>query len=146
MKIKFKKMHENAVIPAYANDYAAGLDLSTSKDVLVQAQEAILLPTGIAVEIPEGYVGILALRSSTPKKKGLFSPHGVGIIDSDYRGELFVQVAAMKEDIMIKAGERIAQLVITPARSVAGVTLTGVEEVRELTSTQRGQGGFGSTG
>ena len=146
MKINYKKVHQNAVEPTYANEYAAGLDLSTSQEVTVKPHEAALLPTGVAVEIPEGYVGILALRSSTPKKKGLYSPHGVGIIDSDYRGELFVQVAAMKETITIKAGERIAQLVITPARSVSGVHITGVKEVANLEKTVRGSGGFGSTG
>lgn len=139
-------MHESAVIPSYANGFAAGLDLSTSQDVVVEPLTPTLLPTGIAVEIPEGYVGVLALRSSTPKKKGLFSPHGVGIIDSDYRGEIFVQVAALKDMVTVEAGERIAQLVIMPARSVAGVTLTGVEEVQVLAETARGSGGFGSTG
>ena len=139
-------MHKNAVTPTFGNEFAAGLDLSTSKEALVKPMEATLLPTGIAVEIPEGYVGILALRSSTPKKKGLFSPHGVGIIDSDYRGEMFVQVAAMKEDVVIKAGERIAQLVITPARSVDGVNISAVNELLELPQTSRGAGGFGSTG
>lgn len=146
MEIKYKKLHKDAVEPVYANGFAAGLDLSVVEDVVVKVQEATLLPTGVAIEIPEGYVGILALRSSTPKKKGLFSPHGVGVIDSDYRGEYFVQVAAMKEDVVIKAGERIAQLVIVPARSVGGVALTGVIEVQELSETDRGHGGFGSTG
>jgi dUTP pyrophosphatase len=129
MKIKFKKLTPNAIEPSYANEHAAGLDLSTSVQATVKAFEATLLPTGVAVEIPQGYVGILALRSSTPVKKGLFIPNGVGIIDSDYRGELFVQVAALKEEVTIPAFDRIAQLVIMPARHVAGMHLIGVEEV-----------------
>lgn len=146
MKIKYKKMHPNAVAPAYANDFAAGLDLSTSVAVTVKPLEPVLLPTGIAVEIPEGCVGLLALRSSTPKKKGLFIPNGVGIIDCDYRGELFVMVAALKDEVVIEAGNRVAQLVIVPARQLAGVHITSVEEVQSLTVTDRGHGGFGSTG
>lgn len=146
MKIKFKKLIPEAIEPSYANLSAAGLDLSTSKEVTVEPFTATLLPTGIAVEIPEGYVGILALRSSTPLKKGLFIPNGVGVIDSDYRGELFVQVAALKDAVTIPAFDRIAQLVIMPARHVAGMHLTGVEEVEELSDTERGNGGFGSTG
>lgn len=146
MKIKFKKLNPNAINPSYANGQAAGLDLSTSKEVTVQPFEVALLPTGVAVEIPQGYVGILALRSSTPIKKGLFSPHGVGIIDSDYRGELFVQVCALKEAVTIPAFNRIAQLVIMPARHVAGMHLIGAEEVSELSDTERSIGGFGSTG
>lgn len=146
MKIKFKKLHPDAVAPSYANLSAAGLDLSTSKEVTVEPLTPTLLPTGVVVEIPEGYVGVLALRSSTPLKKGLFIPNGVGIIDSDYRGEIFVQVAALKDAVTIPAFDRIAQLVIVPARHVAGMHLTGVEEVDELSDTDRGTGGFGSTG
>jgi len=146
LKIKFKKTHPSAVSPVYANEQAAGLDISTREEVTVQPLTPTLIPTGIAVEIPEGYVGILALRSSTPIKKGLFIPNGVGIIDSDYRGELFMQVAALKEAVAIPAFDRIAQLVIMPARHVAGMHIIGVEEVQELSSTERGEGGFGSTG
>lgn len=146
MKIKYKKLHRNAIAPFYANEFAAGFDLCVTEDAVVKVQEATLLSTGLAFEIPEGYVGILALRSSTPKKKGLFSPHGVGIIDSDYRGEYFVQVAAMKDEVVIKAGERVAQLVIVPVRNINGVHLTGLEEVDELPVTERGYSGFGSTG
>ena len=146
MKIKFKKLQADAVAPQYANLSAAGLDLSTSKEVTIPAMTPTLLPTGIAVEIPEGYVGLLALRSSTPIKKGLFIPNGFGVIDSDYRGELFFQVCALKEDITLPAFDRIGQLVIVPARHVAGMHITGVEEVAELSDTERGAGGFGSTG
>ena len=141
-------MHSAAQEPFLGSAHAAGFDLHTVSDVTVQPMQPALLPTGIAVEIPEGHVGLLALRSSAPKKKGLFSPHGMGIIDADYRGELFVQVCALKETVLVEAGERIAQLVIVPARCIASNAniIEGTEEVTDLSDTNRGTGGFGSSG
>lgn len=145
MKIKYKKLSQHAVEPYYATEHAAALDVCASEDTLVKAMEPTLIPTGLSIELPVGYVGILALRSSSPKKRGLFAPHGVGVIDSDYRGEWFVQACALKEDVLIKRGERIAQIVVQPARTVNGVYLEGMQEVEELSDTSRA-GGFGSTG
>jgi len=148
MKLKYKKMHPAAQEPFLGSPHAGGFDLHTVSAVTVKPMQPALLPTGIAVEIPQGHIGLLALRSSAPKKKGLFSPHGMGIIDADYRGELFVQVCALSEEVVVKGGERIAQLVIVPARSIAesNTIITGTEEVEELSDTSRGAGGFGSSG
>ena len=116
MKIKYQKLRPHAVEPYYATEHAAAMDVCAAEDVIVNPMEPTLIPTGLAIELPPGYVSILALRSSSPKKKGLFSPHGVGIIDADYRDEWFVQVCALKEPVEIKRGERIAQILIQPAR------------------------------
>lgn len=132
--------------PFYGTDGAAGMDVCAAEDVLVKVLEPTLIPLGFSLELPVGFVGILALRSSAPKKFGLMSPHGVGVIDSDYRGEWFLQVCALKNEILIKQGERIGQIIVQPARVVDGVGLVGVEIVDELPETSRGVGGFGSTG
>lgn len=151
MKLTFKKVKEGAVAPEYKTADAAGADLSVAETTVVEPGKATILPLGIAVEIPENHFGMLSLRSSTPIKKGLFIPNGVGIIDADYRGELGLIVAPLgNEAITIEKGERIAQLVILPCRyqfSVQGAELIeNYTEVAELSDTVRGEGGFGSTG
>lgn len=146
MKISYQKLRENAVEPYFATEHAAAMDICAAEDTVVEPLTPALIPTGLAIELPVGYVGILALRSSSPKKKGLFSPHGVGVIDADYRGEWFVQVCALKERVEIKAGERIAQVIVQPARTVNGQHLEGMVEVESLSDTNRATGGFGSTG
>ncbi len=141
--VRIKKLKPNAAIPTYGSKYAAGADLYACIDsaVSVQPGETHLLPTGLSMEIPEGYAGLIYARSGLASKKGLAPANKVGVIDSDYRGEVLVAlhnhsaVAAV-----VEPGERIAQLVITPY--VVGL----FEEADELSETVRGEGGFGSTG
>ena len=143
MIVKVKKLAENAVLPTYGSPQAAGADLYAlvEGDVTIAAGETFLVPTGLSVEIPEGYVGLIYARSGLATKKGLAPANKVGVIDSDYRGE--VKVALFNQSgkpQTITQGERIAQLVIAPFLSVT------YEEAEELSSTDRGAGGFGSTG
>jgi len=141
--VRIKKLKPNAAIPTYGSKYAAGADLYACIDsaVSVQPGETHLIPTGLSMEIPEGYAGLIYARSGLASKKGLAPANKVGVIDSDYRGEVLVAlhnhsaVAAV-----VEPGERIAQLVITPY--VVGL----FEEADELSETVRGEGGFGSTG
>ncbi len=151
MNITFKKVKEGAIAPEYKTSDAAGADLCVAETTVVEPGKATILPLGIAVEIPENHFGMLSLRSSTPIKKGLFIPNGVGIIDADYRGELGLIVAPLgQEPITIEKGERIAQLVILPCRyqfNQSGAEfIQNYTEVAELSDTVRGAGGFGSTG
>lgn len=141
--INIKKLKENAVIPTYGSLLAAGADLyaCAGKDVLVKAGATEFIGTGIALEIPEGYAGLIYARSGLSCKKGLAPANKVGVIDADYRGEIVVALHNHStEDVLVNDGDRIAQLVITPFIQVA------FNQVEELGSTDRGQGGFGSTG
>lgn len=143
MKVNIKKLKENAVIPTYGSEYAAGADLYAclEQDVAIESGETALIGTGLAVEIPEGYAGLVYARSGLASKKGLAPANKVGIIDADYRGEIMVALHNhSKQTAVIEPKERIAQMVVTPFLSVA------YEEVKELTDTKRGTGGFGSTG
>lgn len=141
--VSIKKLKENATIPTYGSAYAAGADLYACIDnsITIQPQQTILVPTGLAMEIPEGYAGLIYARSGLASKKGLAPANKVGVIDADYRGEVMValhnhsSVAAT-----IEPNERIAQLVIAPFLTAS------FEEVNELSDTIRGAGGFGSTG
>ncbi len=143
MKVYIKKLDPRAKTPLYASPAAAGADLCLVADgpVTVEAGETKLLHTGIALEIPEGYVGLVYARSGLASKRGLAPANKVGVIDADYRGE--VMVALHNHSAVpgtLEAGERIAQLVIAP------VLAADFEEVEELSDTARGAGGFGSTG
>ncbi len=143
MKIKVKKLREKAVLPFRATEASAGADLYCCIDeaVCIAPGERKLVPTGIAVQIPEGCGGFVFPRSGSAIKKGLSMANAVGVIDSDYRGELCVPLINLgSEPIVIENGERIAQLVIIP------VELCGYEESDTLDETARGLGGFGSTG
>lgn len=138
MKLQIKKLNENAVLPNAANPGDAGLDLiATSIDYNVSYLE---YGTGLAVAIPSGHVGLLFARSSV-SDRGLLLANGVGVIDSGYRGELKVRFKVVPTSPVrrYEVGDKIAQLVIVPIPSVS------VEEVQDLDSTERGQGGFGST-
>lgn len=144
MKIRLKKLHENAIIPQYAHATDAGMDLkATSK--WYDKWGNICYGTGIAVEIPEGYVGLLFPRSSNSKKL-LLQSNSVGIIDSGYRGEIMVKFKRTEsyykfsDDPEYLVGERIGQLIIMPYPKVE------FEEVEELSDTDRGTGGYGSSG
>jgi dUTP pyrophosphatase len=147
MKVKFKKLNENAVIPSYAKSGDAGMDLiATSHDYEESdsgARRLQVYGTGLAVEIPEGYVGLLFPRSSIAKK-ALYLTNAVGVIDSGYRGEIKIKFAIDASrptgHTAYSTGDRIAQLVIMPFPTIEP------EEATELSNTERGEGGFGSTG
>ena len=142
MIVNIKKLDDNALVPTRGSEYAAGYDLYAnvlSETVPVGATK--LIGTGIAMEIPTGYVGLVYARSGLASKRGLRPANCVGVIDSDYRGEIMVALhndSKEAQDIHIQ--DRIAQIVIAPYLSVE------FNEVDELDNTERGDGGFGSTG
>lgn len=143
MKVKIKKLVENAVVPARHSEGAVGYDLVTTEDATVlnvrAEDKAVMLHTGLALEIPKGYHGKIYLRSSIGMNTKLRLANQTGIIDSDYRGEIMLPVDNMgTERINIAAGTRIAQLVIEKNIEV-------YFEEATLSVTKRGKGGFGST-
>lgn len=141
--IKFKKLDINAKMPTRGSEKAAGVDLyaASTYDIVIQPHQTAKVGTGIAVSIPDGYFGAIFARSGLATKKGLRPANAVGVIDSDYRGEVIV---ALHNDTdveqTVEAGDRIAQLVLIPYLNFE------FEEVSELDETERGEGGFGSTG
>ena len=140
--VKITKLNKNATIPTYGSEYAAGADLYAciDKPIVIKKRETVFVPTGLSMEIPEGLVGLIYARSGLGSKKGLAPANKVGVIDSDYRGEIMVALHNhSKEDYELQIGERIAQMVFTPYYMA-----TFKEE--KLSSTKRGTGGFGSTG
>ena len=147
MKLQIKplsdKIGDSIPLPYYATAGAAALDLHACIDepaVLPAGGEA-LIPTGIAAAIPEGCVGVLAVRSSMGIRHGVAMSNGIGVIDSDYRGPLRVGLHNFRDtEYVVEPGDRIAQLLILP------VLRPEVEVVSELSDTARGAGGFGSTG
>lgn len=146
MNINFKRLNQRAVIPAYASKNAAGLDLNAlvqngAKAQKIPAGETFKFGTGIAVEIPSGYFGAIFARSGIATKHGLRPANCVGVIDSDYRGEIIVPLHNDSDKSKtIRDGDRIAQMVIMPYLSAELI------EVKELNGTERNMGGFGSTG
>ncbi len=141
--IRVKKLKENAIMPTYGSVEAAGADLYAclSESVTIQPGESVFVPTGLAMELPKGYAGLIYARSGLACKRGLAPANKVGVVDSDYRGEFMIVLHNHgKTAQTIEHGERIAQLVITP------VFTPGFVETEELTDTERSGGGFGSTG
>ena len=141
--ISVKKLKLNAILPTYGSAEAAGADLYACLDapVTIDAGETLLIPTGLALEVPKGCAGLIYARSGLACKRGLAPANKVGVIDSDYRGEFIVVLHNHSDKAETVAnGERIAQLVIAP------VFTPGFCEVEELNDTQRAAGGFGSTG
>ena len=143
MKVNIKKLNDNAIIPTYGTEFSAGADLYA----LLDDKEEILphqtkfIHTGISVEIPVGYCGLIFARSSMGAKRGLAPANKVGVIDSDYRGEVMVALHNHSEAVAtVEPGERVAQLAIVPFLKAEFV------ESDSLTDTDRGTGGFGSTG
>ncbi len=141
--VRIKKLDEKAIIPTYGSEFAAGADLyACLEDALtINPHETILVHTGVAMEIPTGFAGLIYARSGIASKRGLAPANKVGVVDSDYRGEVMVALhnhSAVAQTI--ENGERIAQLVIAPY-VVADFVLSD-----ELDDTERGAGGFGSTG
>ena len=142
-KISVKKLRANAVLPTYGTEYCAGADLYACLEapVIIEPGKTVLIPTGLAMELPNGYVGLIFARSSMGVKRDLAPANKVGVIDSDYRGEFMVALHNHgSQQQRVENGERIAQLVIAP------VFTPGFREVEELSDTARGTGGFGSTG
>lgn len=142
MKIRVKKLNENAILPTYGTEYSAGADLyNIDESVEIAPHATVLLHTGIATEIPEGYVGLIFARSGLASKRGLAPANKVGVIDADYRGEIMVALHNHTDkSATVDAGERIAQLAIVPFLKAE------YEVADELSDTVRGEGGFGSTG
>ena len=143
MNIKVKKLKPGATVPTMGSKFAAGADLYSAEDadVVIEPSETKFIGTGLAMEITEGYVGLVYARSGLACKRGLAPANKVGVVDSDYRGEIKVALHNHgKEAQTVEKGERIAQMVIAPYLSV------NYEEADELSETERGEGGFGSTG
>lgn len=143
MKVKIKKLHPNAVIPTYAKAGDAGMDL-TAISKGYDSEDNVVYGTGLAFEIPEGYVGLVFPRSSCSKKR-LVMANSVGVIDSGYRGEVTLKFKPtktganpLKDHYLI--GERVGQIIIMPYPMIE------FEEVEELSKTERGDNGYGSTG
>lgn len=143
MRVNIKKLNGNAVVPSYGSEYAAGADLYAclDNDVTVAPHETVMIPTGIAMELPIGYAGFIYARSGLASKKGLAPANKVGVVDCDYRGE--VKVALHNHSSIpqtVSCGERVAQLVVAPYITAE------FKECETLSDTVRGAGGFGSTG
>ncbi len=141
--IRIKKLRDNAVIPTYGTDFAAGADLYAAMDgpVTIEPGETKFIPTGLAFEIPEGYVGLVYARSGLASKRGLAPANKVGVIDSDYRGEVMNAIHNHgKTPQTIEPGERTAQMVIAPYITANFILSDSLDD------TDRGEGGFGSTG
>lgn len=142
MKLNIKKLNENAIIPTYGTEFSAGADLyNLDQPITIDPHKTVLVHTGIAVEIPEGYCGLIFARSGLATKRGLAPANKVGVIDADYRGEIMVALHNHSDEpALVAANERVAQLAIVPFLKAE------FEVVDELSSTVRGEGGFGSTG
>ena len=141
--IQVKKLNPKAILPTYGSAEAAGADLYAciEEDVTIQPGQTVMIPTGLSMELPRGYAGLIYARSGLACKRGLAPANKVGVIDSDYRGEFIVALHNHGSQAQtISYGERIAQLVITP------VFTPGFAEVTQLTDTMRGEVGFVSTG
>ena len=144
MELKIKKLHPKAILPTYGSAGAAGADLYALPEgdpITINPGETVMIHTGLSMAIPEGYVGLNFARSGLASKRGLAPANKVGVIDSDYRGEIRVVLHNHgATDQVVAPGERIAQLVIVPYLTAE------FEECTSLSGTERGAGGFGSTG
>ena len=141
--LRIKKLRDNAQMPTYGSEWAAGADMYAAIDeaVTIEPGETKFIPTGLAFEIPEGYAGFVHASSGLASKRGLAPANKVGVIDADYRGEVMVALHNHgKETQTVEAGERIAQMIIAPFITANFIFSD------ELDDTVRGEGGFGSTG
>jgi len=137
------KLSNGASVPEYATSGSAAVDLraNNKESITITPGERALIPTGLSMSIPEGYVGIIAARSGLACKRGICLSNGIGVIDSDYRGEIGVSLHNTSgESFTVERGERIAQMMFLPVTQAAFTVCT------ELDETERGEGGFGSTG
>lgn len=143
MKIKVKRLSNTATLPEKGSKFSAGYDLSAdiNEPVLIRPGETVKIPTGLAFEVPEGYFGGIYARSGLATKQGLRPGNCTGIADSDYRGEYIVALHNDSDTTrIVEPGQRIAQVVFQP------YLMCDLEDVDDLTETERGSGGFGSTG
>ena len=143
MTIRIKALREGASIPVYGTAASAGADLRACLDepAVIAPGETRMIPYGVAVEIPDGYVGLIFGRSGMALKRGLAPSNKVGVIDSDYRGELIAALHNHGAEVSrVEPGERVAQLVVVPCVAASFI------EAEALNETGRGTGGFGSTG
>ena len=139
--MKVKKLVPEAILPTYGTEDAAGMDLYAASEAEIESGKTAMISTGIAAEIPKGYVGLVFARSGLACKQGLAPANKVGVIDADYRGEIKVALHNHSgETRSVSKGDRIAQMAIIPYLKVE------IEETEELSDTERGAGGFGSTG
>lgn len=143
MKLQVKKLNPCAKLPTYGTEHSAGADLYVclEQPVVIQPGNTEFLPTGLSISVPNGYAGLIFARSSLGAKRGLAPANKVGVIDSDYRGPVMVALhnhGAVPQTV--EPGERVAQLLVVP------VLAPEMELVAELDETDRGNGGFGSTG
>ncbi|MBQ7365465.1 MAG: dUTP diphosphatase [Clostridia bacterium] len=142
-RVLIKKMRDSAVIPHYATEGSAAVDLVACLEeaITLAPGERRLIPTGIAISIPKNTVAILCARSGLSAKKGIAAANGIGVIDSDYRGEIFFSAVNLSQEAYtVTPGERVAQLMLMPVYTMALI------ETESLDETARGAGGFGSTG
>lgn len=140
--MRIKRFNENAIVPTKGSQHAAGYDLYSTETVSIRPHETVLIGTGWGMEFPIGYFGAIYARSGLATKEGLRPANCVGVIDSDYRGE--IKVALHNDTNTLKtitAGDRVAQLIVMDYYHI-----TNFEEVNVLSDTSRGEGGFGSTG
>lgn len=143
MEIKIKRLNERAKIPTFGTEFSAGADLYCAEEheISVCSGQKCSIGTGISMEIPEGYVGLVFARSGLACKNGLRLCNSVGVIDADYRGEIKVVLHNDSEYVReIKPGERVAQMIVMPYPKISFI------EVEELSDTVRGESGFGGTG
>ncbi len=143
INVLFKKLDENAKVPTYGSKYSAGADIYAlcSEKMTIPAGESAFVHTGLSLEIPEGVVGLIYARSGMACKRGVAPANKVGVIDSDYRGEIIVCLHNHGcDDVVIENGERVAQMVFAPYFTA------DFAESQSLSDTARGEGGFGSTG
>ena len=142
MQLRVKKLNGSATLPTRGTEYSAGLDLYADIDmeVTIRPNEMVMIPSNLAMEIPNGYYGALFSRSGLATKKGLVVATGVSVIDADYRGNVGIPIRNLSNEVQtILPQDRIAQLVIQPFATV------DICEVSEVKDTERGSGGFGST-
>lgn len=142
-RVPVKKLNPDAILPTYGTEEAAGADLYAclEEPVVIPPGESCLIPTGLAMEIPSGFAGLIFARSGLAVKQGLAPSNKVGVIDADYRGEILISLLNhSRQERRVEPGERIAQIVITPFLAAR------FEETENLGETRRGEGGFGSTG
>lgn len=143
LDVKIKKIRNNAIIPRYQTEHSAGMDLHACIDepIILKPLERLLIPTGLSIELPVGYESQIRARSGLSLRYGIAMGNGVGTIESDYRGEYgIILINFSKNDFTIEPNMRIAQLIISKYEHVSW------QEVDELNNTDRGVGGFGSTG
>ncbi len=141
IEVKIKKLTESAIIPTYGSEFSAGADLYSVESSTIPPHKTVLIKTGISLEIPQGFVGLIYARSGISVKRDLAPANKVGVIDSDYRGEILVALHNHGDDMQsVSAGERIAQIVFTPYYKAEFNCQDSLNE------TLRGENGFGSTG